>query len=198
MGKQVKIEAFQGEQIKTLIPEIARLRIEVFQEYPFLYKGDEEYEKRYLDKFSHAKGAILVVAFDDEKIVGVSTGLPFSYESKEVQAPFVRAGLDPKSYFYFGESVLRKEYRGLKIGHTFFDLREAHARKLGTFSDICFCTVVRSENDPRRPKDYTTLEGFWKKRGYQKQPELTCFITWQEIDEKEESPKEMVFWTKKL
>src|SRR5579872_2794788 len=143
MEKKIRVEAFQGEKIGAMIPEIAKLRIGIFREYPFLYDGDEEYEKRYLEKFSHAKGAIVVIAFDHQEIIGASTALPFTYEKEEVQAPFKRAKLDPKHYFYIGEVVLQKAYRGLKIGQKFLDLCEEHARKLGRFSHICFCTVVR-------------------------------------------------------
>jgi hypothetical protein len=34
------------------IPELARLRMEIFHEYPFLYAGDVEYEYRYLKKYA--------------------------------------------------------------------------------------------------------------------------------------------------
>jgi hypothetical protein len=194
----IKIRAFTGSGIKTYIPSIAKLRIEVFKEYPFLYMGDMEYETRYLKKYTQCKEAIAVLIFDGAKIVGASTGLPLEDETEEVQKPFVDHGLNPSEYFYFGESILLQPYRGRGLGHHFFDLREAHAKHLKRFKHTCFCTVSRPKNHPRRPKDHMPLETFWKKRGYTEHPEFKCAIYWKDMDEDKESPKPMVFWTKDL
>jgi len=194
----IKIRSFTGAGVKTYIPSIAKLRIEVFKEYPFLYVGDMEYETRYLKKFIQCKEAIAVLIFDGPKIVGASTGLPLEDEGLEVQKPFLEHNQNPADYFYFGESVLLHPYRGRGLGHHFFDLREAHVKHLKRFKYICFCTVMRQKNHPRRPKDHMPLENFWKKRGYAEHPELKCSIAWKDMDDDEESQKPMVFWTKDL
>lgn len=193
-----KIVSYHGDEIKKFIPEIARLRIEIFREYPFLYEGNLDYEKKYLKKFETATEAIIVLAFDNDQIIGASTGLPFSYEDATLKRTFVNAGRKPDDYFYFGESILRRQYRGLGIGNHFFDEREKHARHLKRFSHICFCTAKRPENDPMRPKEYRKLNSFWEKRGYKEHPELHAQISWKEIGEAQESPKEMIFWIKEL
>jgi GNAT superfamily N-acetyltransferase len=196
--KEIKILSYTGESIRQFLPDIARLRMEVFLEYPFLYAGDENYEMKYLEKFITSKDAVAAIAFDGKKIIGASTGLPFTAESQDLQKPFTETGLHPKDYFYFGESVLQKQYRRLGIGHRFFDEREKHARKLGRFKYLCFCTVKRAANDPRRPPDFVPHHRFWQKRGFKEHPELTCMLAWQEIGEKHETLKEMVFWIKQL
>jgi hypothetical protein len=113
---KIKILSFTGSDVKDLIPQIARLRIEVFHEYPFLYVGDYEYEKCYLKKFLKMKDGIVVAAFDQDELIGLSTGFPFIYESDNLKEVFLPNHRNPKDYFCFGESVLRKSYRGLGIG----------------------------------------------------------------------------------
>ncbi len=194
----IKVIPYTGSEAKKFIPEIARLRMEIFREYPFLYIGDYEYETKYLHKFISAKDAIVVVAWNGDEIIGVSTGLPFAFESAEVKKPFVEHGLLPNDYFYYGESVLQKKHRKKGIGHLFYVEREKHVRNLKVFKAICFCTVERDKEDPRRPADFKPLNGFWAKEGFIQHPELTCQIPWQEIDEPSETPKTMVYWIKNL
>jgi GNAT superfamily N-acetyltransferase len=194
----IRILSFTSSDVNDLIPQIARLRIEVFPEYPFLYIGNYEYEMRYLKKFLTMKDAIVVAAFDNDELIGISTGFPFIYEDENLKKVLISHHRNPQNYFCFGESVLRKSYRGLGIGKAFFDQREAHVQHLNKYHYICFYTVVRPANDPKRPSDYRPLAPFWKSRGYTEHPELIGIISYQETGEAEETPKQMVFWIKEL
>ncbi len=198
MDPTIHVVSVTGEKVKSLIPEIARLRIEVFKEYPFLYIGDLAYEERYLAKFLTMQDGIAVAAFDGDLLVGISTGYPFRYESKNLTEVLSNSGRNPNEYFCFGESVLRKTYRGLGIGKKFFDEREAHVRSLKEYPYICFYTSARPLDDPKKPADYRPLGPFWESRGFVYQPELIGSVSYQEIGEKEETPKKMVFWIKKI
>jgi hypothetical protein len=84
------------------------------------------------------------------------------------------------------------------LGVKFFETRENHASRLGGFTTTAFCAVQRPDDHPRRPKDYVSLESFWEKRGYQKRADMTAQIHWQDLDEREETPKPMMFWLKSL
>jgi GNAT superfamily N-acetyltransferase len=194
----IKIISFTGSDVNDLIPQIARLRIEVFPEYPFLYIGNYDYEMRYLKKFLTMQDAIVVVAFDGDELIGISTGFPFIYEADNLKEVLISNQRNPNDYFCFGESVLRKSYRGLGIGKAFFDQREAHVKRLDRYRYICFYTIIRPDNDPKRPADYRPLASFWKSRGYIEHPELIGTIAYQEIGETQETPKQMVFWIKEL
>jgi GNAT superfamily N-acetyltransferase len=198
MNKNLKIVAFTDDQVMDLIPEIAALRIDVFAEYPFLYVGDLEYEKRYLKKFISMDDAIVVAAFDEKTIVGISTAYPFQYESEYLTNVFIESGLSPQDYYCFGESVLKKQYRGQGIGKAFFAERENFARSLQKFSHLCFYTSIRPLDDPKKPLDYRPLDPFWKAQGFQKHPNLIGMVSYQEIGSAVETPHPMVFWTKKL
>ena len=111
-----------------------------------------------------------MLAFDDGRVVGASTGVPLAHEGAAFQAPFLTRGIDVDSVFYFGESVLLPEYRGRGIGHRFFDEREGLARSLRRFAWTAFAAIDRDEGDPRRPPRHRGNEALWNKRGYVRQP----------------------------
>lgn len=194
----LELKRLSGEALNQFIPELAKLRIQVFRDFPYLYDGDPDYEARYLQTYIEAPDSVIVLAFDGDKVVGASTGIPLKYETDEVKAPFIKAGIDVDSVFYCGESVLLSQYRGQGAGVAFFDHREQHARELGGYEYSCFCGVQRSDDHPRRPAGFRPLDNFWRKRGYEKHPELHTTFSWKELDEEHESPKPMTFWMKKL
>ena len=197
MTGRAVVETLAGSAVERAIPDLARLRIEVFRDFPYLYDGDFDYERRYLRKFAQLPESTLVIARDGEAIVGASTGLPMINAGAEVAQPFRAAGLDPALYYYFGESVLLSAYRGQGIGVAFFARREERAREL-RFGHATFCAVDRTADHPRRPKDYVPLDAFWTHRGYVKRADLVATFSWKEIGEAEESPKTLTFWMKAL
>lgn len=196
MSQNIRIERYSGKALEQYIPELARLRIEVFYDFPYLYDGDLDYEKEYLQTYINCPESVIVIAFDSDKVIGASTAIPMKYETDDVKRPFIKFGYNPDEIFYCGESVLNKNYRGLGIGVRFFEQREAHAEQLGGFKHICFCCVERPLDHPRRPADYVPLDKFWNKRGYVKHPELTTTYVWKDLDEDKETPKPMTFWLK--
>jgi GNAT superfamily N-acetyltransferase len=194
----ITVTSLTGEDIKSVLPDLARLRIIVFRDWPYLYDGTLEYEEEYLAKFAKAKGAVCVIARDGDLIVGASTGAPMVEHADEFGEPFKKAGYDLSKIFYCGESVLLTSHRGHGLGHSFFEHREAQAYKLGGFTHSTFCRVVRPDNHPLKPKDYRPLDGFWSKRGYAPVQGLVATYKWQDIDQKEETVHDMQFWMKKL
>lgn len=194
----LRLERLSGAKLNHYIPELAQLRIQVFRDWPYLYDGDLAYEEKYLQTYIEAPDSVIVLAFDGDKVVGASTGIPLKHETDEVKAPFIAAGYDVDKIFYCGESVLLSDYRGQGAGVAFFDHREAHAEAIGNFEYSCFCGVQRPIDHPRRPSDYVPLDDFWRKRGYEKYPTLNTTFSWKELDEQEESPKPMTFWMKKI
>lgn len=200
MAQTLRTETLTGQDpaLASFLQDIARLRIEVFREFPYLYAGSLEYEQKYLTTYTQCADSVVVLARDGEEVVGVSTGLPLLAETPEVQQPFIEHGFSPREVFYCGESVLRRAYRGRGLYKSFFQGREEHARSLGGFRWMALCGVVRAPDHPRRPPDYAPLDPVWQKFGYQKHPELVTHFDWQDLDESSASPKEMVFWLKAL
>src|SRR6476619_4952182 len=136
------LDVLTGDAIEPALPDIARLRIAVFRDFPYLYDGSLDYEREYLSAFAVAPGAVIVVVRDGGRIVGASTGLPLAAEHAAFRDPVARAGIDVGQVFYCAESVLLPDYRGRGFGGAFFDVREAHARALG-LRMASFCAVIR-------------------------------------------------------
>lgn len=193
----IAIKTVVGAQIEPYLADLARLRIEIFRDFPYLYDGNLAYETQYLRTYSQTIDSIVILAFDNDKIIGASTALPLSAETENVTQPFINQGFNISEFLYLGESVLEKNYRNQGIGVRFFEERETHARHLNK-KYTTFCAVERPHDHPRRPANYIPLDNFWHHRGYSKQNQLVTTFSWQNLDENTESPKLMTFWLKKL
>jgi GNAT superfamily N-acetyltransferase len=193
----LSFETLAGAALHPLLPDLARLRIAVFRDWPYLYEGDEAYERRYLRAYADAPGAAVVVCRDGERVVGAATCEPMTQGHAPVRAVFEAAGLDPAGFCYFGESVLLAPYRGRGAGVRFFAEREAHARALG-LRFAAFCGVVRDPADPRRPAGHVPLDDFWRNRGYTPRPDLAVTFDWTEVGASAETPHRLTFWMKAL
>jgi len=181
----------------AVLPDLARLRIAVFRDWPYLYDGTLDYEHRYLSHFIDEDGAVLVVARDGDVIIGMATASPMTGQDDEIKAPFERARHDFTRLHYFGESVLLPAWRGQGIGHAFFDHREAGARAAGAKA-ACFCGVVRAADHPLRPDDVRDLAPFWKKRGYAPMEGMIAHYDWKDVGQSEETRHPMQFWHRML
>lgn len=198
MNQQLTYITRQGPEIESVFDDLAALRIAVFHDYPYLYEGTVSYEKEYLKTYSSAERAFLFAVYDGSKMVGATTCIPLVDETADVIKPFEDAGFDLNKIFYFGESILLSEYRGMGIGHRFFDERENHARSFQQYDLTCFCSVKREENHPKKPINYRPNDVFWTKRGYREEPTLVSTMEWPDIGEKESSKKQMIFWLRSL
>jgi len=180
------------------LPALGALRIRVFREYPYLYDGNEAYEREYLSIYRNSQQSRTFLVTDAAgSLVGATTCLPLEDEGEEFQAPFLAQGHRVEDICYFGESILLPKWRGQGLGKTFFRLRENHARAIGK-THTAFCAVDRPGNHPRRPAGYRPLDSFWIAQGYTKQPDLRAVFHWKEIEEPVESPKSLTFWIKCL
>ena len=120
----VTFKRLSGAAIVPFVRDLARLRIDIFREYPYLYDGDEDYELNYLKTYVQSPRSIVMLVFDGNRLVGATTGLPMADETTEFQRPFLDRDLDVRGIFYCGESVLRPSCRGRGIYRQLFRARE--------------------------------------------------------------------------
>jgi GNAT superfamily N-acetyltransferase len=194
----LRIEPATGAALQRALPALARLRIDIFREWPYLYEGSLDYEQNYIERFTRLAGGVIVVASDAGEPVGAATAAPMEGQNPDVTAPFLQRGHDLSKLFYFGESVLKRAYRGRGIGHAFFDRREAVARAIPGVEEASFSGVVRPPDDPRRDPNYRPLDGFWRKRGYAPVEGLVGHYSWTDIGDKEPTRKPMQFWMRRF
>jgi GNAT superfamily N-acetyltransferase len=193
----IDVRTLTGAALEAALGDVASLRITVFRDWPYLYDGDYDYERNYLQAYRDDPRAILVGAFDGARLVGASTGGPLINHANDFADAFQGSGIDLETVFYCAESVLLSDYRGQGIGHAFFDQREAHARALG-FQNVAFCAVKRPDDHPARPADYRSLDVFWRGRGYAPLDGVIAQFYWKDIGQPEQTAKPLQFWMRSL
>lgn len=186
----------RGAAIEPWLEELGRLRIEVFQEFPYLYEGDLDYERNYLRVYLGSPRSLVVLLEHEGRLVGASTCLPLEDEGPAFQAPFLRAGMDVATVFYLGESVILPAYRGHGAGHEFFQRRERQAQVLESLRFTAFCAVDRPDDHPARPEGYRPLDAFWTRMGYAARPDLRCEFPWKEVGDTRETTHTLTYWLK--
>lgn len=192
----VAVRVLTGDALAEALPDVARLRIDVFRDWPYLYDGDADYERDYLRAYQ-SPGAVVVAAMDGDRIVGAATGAPMSDHATDFGAAFADRPEPLSDIFYCAESVLLRAYRGHGLGHAFFDAREDHARALGARWSA-FCSVIRPADHPMRPAHYWPLDAFWRKRGYAPLPGVVAQFAWKDLGQATETEKTLQFWMKPL
>ena len=193
----MKLETLTGTALTDALEDIARLRIAVFRDWPYLYEGTLESEREYLQAYEQSERAIALAVYDGDWLVGASTGAPLSEHIGDFARAFANTSIDIDTVFYCGESVLLPRYRGRGLGHRFFDEREDYARGMG-FEKICFASVVRPPDHPLRPSAYRPLDPFWKKRGYKRLAGVVAQFTWKDVDQPVETEKPLQMWARDL
>jgi len=194
----MEIRLLHGAAIAPYIDDLARLRLAVLSEFPYLYDGNPDYDADYLASFVHSARSLVVLALDDGRVVGASTALPLMDGTPAFRQLFRAQGRDPASVYFFGESLVLPQYRGQGLGVRFFIERESYAHTLAEFDYCVFCAVERPGVHPRRPPDYKPLQGFWRNRGFLHEPSLRTTCAWRDLGEQAASEKIMSFWLKEL
>lgn len=201
-GQTFNLKVLTSDQVNTYLNDIASFRIKYFKDFPYMYEGNMDYEQKYIGGFVKDKKAILVVAVKDNQIVAVSTALPLISDADilgDAPKKFLEKGLNPKDFFYYGEIIIKPEYRGLGVAKAIMSIQEAFAKNLN-YKKITLSTVVRSKDDPRAPIDYISSDIVWHNLGFKKEdifmeyewPTIIDQVTVRSIENR------MVFWTKTI
>lgn len=196
--RMMKFHRLKGIEARKFLKPLAELRLKVFWDYPYLYEGSPDYEKKYLETYFKAEHSFIFLIEDSGRIIGATTGILASEEEDNFKKPFLQHGLNPQEVFYFGESVLLPEYRGRGFGKLFFEEREKYARSLTGVKVLSFCAVERASDHPEKPHGYRGLDTFWQNMGFHKEPGLTTTYSWKDRNEKNETPKKMQYWIKTI
>ena len=88
----IEVKSYIGTNALPYLSDLARLRIEVFREFPYLYDGTVASEEALLSTFAESEESIFVIAFADGEMVGVSTGIPLREEPIAVRQPWETGG----------------------------------------------------------------------------------------------------------
>ena len=185
----------QGKEIYPYIQDLARLRISIFREYPYLYDGNDTYEAKYLSKFSEVEDTYVVLIFDNDKVIGAFTGIPIRFEDETIVKHIPQDKVNDT--YYLSEILLDKNYRGKGIGAQLLHQLEDKIISLKKYKRFYFASVIRPEDHPEKPKEYRSLDTMWLSNGYQP-TSFTCTLSWKEISEEVETEKTLALWEKEI
>ncbi len=195
---ELKELSLRGQEIERYIDDLGSLRIQVFAEWPYLYKGDLNYERNYLKTYTHSERSFIFMLTDQGRVVGATTAIHLEDETPEFKAPFVNNGYDLNTILYFGESLLLPQYRGFGYGKKFMEKRLEFANAFPNIKTVAFCAVQRNNEDPRRPNNHRSLDTFWKQTGFIPNEKLIAHYTWQDIGDTNPTTKPLKFWLKNI
>lgn len=198
----LRIDIYVGADSLEFIETVSKVRIDVFKDYPYLYEGDLEYEKKYVQGYTADSKAMIAIARIDGKIAGVSTGIPLISDSEivaDAKKVFAKDQVDIGDYYYYGEIIVLPEFRGKSIASRLYAEQDAVVKTWG-FKHVCILTVVREQDHPLKPENYKSPDSMWKHLGFFRN-NLTVEYHWPtiQIDKTvRDVNNTLEFWTKSL
>lgn len=198
----ISVEIVVGSDIQKYIDYVSALRISTFKDYPYLYKGSLNYEKKYIENYILDNKATLAFAKVNNKIAGISTGIPLASNSeivKDIQVIFHKNNIDISRYYYYGETIVLPAYRRQGLTTMLYQKQNELVRNWG-FKYTTILTVMREDDDPLKPKGYQKPDEIWKHLGFYKNG-LVCAHNWptiQKSGEVIEAYNKLELWVKNL
>lgn len=195
--ENITFQLVKGVDTMQYIDTLAEKRIDAFKAFPYLYLGDLQQEKDFLNKFCQSKNARMVIIQSQKSIIGLATASPLKEAFEQCQNAFKPTAFQIDQMLYIGECIIDKEFQHQGLGRTVNALLEDEA-KLNDFKFATFCSVIRPLNDGRIPENYYQPADIFKKFGYTKHEDIRCAFEWPMVPSGQTQKNEMVFWVKSL
>lgn len=187
----------QGDDVKSVIPAVAELRLTIFREYPYLYDGTLSDELEYLKRYATVKGGMVVCAMYEGRVVGAVTGIPLDAEDEAFLTPLRTAGEDVAGCYYVGEALLFPPWRDSGLGSRLLDTLVCEVESWGCYNRLVCATICRDPSDPRKPEAFIPIDGFCQRHGFILHPDLVASVSWRE-EGGGVCPHDLVFWMRSL
>ncbi len=198
----IRIEAFKGSAINPYVQKLAELRVREFYNFPYLYVGTIEEDAHYSQRYAEDEKALLVVAFENNQVIGLYSGIPFNsnmsflheWEEQALQQDFELEG-----YYYLGELIVEKTWRNKRIGSQIIEMFFEEINQLG-YKKMAGVTAIRPRNHPLRPEGYQDTDEVWPKFGLHK-TNVTLSVNYptrQADGSVKDETNEMALWVKEL
>ncbi len=198
----INITLFEGKHIRPFVEDILRFRVRAFKEYPYLYEADLKHEKSYAQEYANDPQGLLAVAFEGNKVVGLSTGIPLKSASPnvaELKQMMLEKGIDFKRAYYYGEAILLPEYQGQGLTTQLYAAKEDKIKSWG-YTRAYLLTVKRPPKHPLKPVNYQSPDALWKHLGFKKLPQFKISFRWNMVVDKattcREIENDMELWQK--
>ena len=195
--KGLRILGVRGPEARPFFEDLARLRIGLFREFPYLYEGTTEYEKEYLETYFSCPQALVLLVLSGDALVGFSSSIPLVHECAEIRRPFEDCELDLADYLYLGEAMLEAPHRRQGILRVFFEHQE-QAALTGGMRFTTLMTVDRPDDHPLRPAGHVSMDVLLKHFGYAGIPGCAVRMAWPRIDTGRIELNALSLWSKNL
>ncbi len=195
--QKFRYEIYRGSETAKVADSLYYLAVTVFREFPYLFEPNPETKENHMERYAKMKNSFALLIYDGGKLAGASTASLLKEEVDMVRVPYENAGFDPDKTFYFGESMLLPEYRGMGNYKKIMSERINEAVESGA-NKASFISVVRPDNHPLKPKDYMHLKSIWNRYGFFENPHVNMKWTWKDVDKPQADLKSLTAWVKDL
>lgn len=193
----IDVRLLTGAAIAEVLDELATLRLTIFEEYPYLYRGRREDELAYLRGYAAAPEACALLTRAGDAVIGALTGMPLLQEDAPLRDAFAGSTFNLEDIYYVGELLFFPAWRNAGLGQSLLAQLASHLRRRGRYRTLTCATVERPEDHPRRPTDYLPIDRFLARAGFTRLPGITATFTWRETDRVKRAHV-MQFWGKEL
>ena len=194
----IRVEPLYGAQIGNYVNEISEICLKGYKAYPYLFQDTLFEQAQYVNKTYVGKSeSRACIAFKGNEVIGIAMGIPLSLTEVKYQAPFKEKGYPVENFFYWGELVVLPEEQKQKTGELIYKTMGEKILE-NRFDSLCFCTIERPDDHPKRPDDYQPLDNLWRKLGFEKHDELSFTGQWREDLNGDEIDHPMVYWIRKI
>lgn len=168
----IKIKVFKEKETAPYVHLLSKMRVEAFQEFPYLYVSESvEADLPYTQCYT-LKHGLLVVAFEDQEVVGMYSAMPMTTKTEFLQAwslSLEAAGINTKKCFYAGEVIVAPSMKRRGIGVALLRRLVEEVSALG-YETMMGVTSIRAPDHPLRPEGYFDSDVVWAAGGYKKLP----------------------------
>lgn len=189
-----------NKDIEKYIDLIAQWRIEYFREFPYLYQGNLDYERKYLRHYALDPKATVIVARHQNEILAAVTGIPLSSETSIIaDLKHLHKDVSLDEYYYLGEIIIPPRFRRIGLMRSLCEKQELIVKEWG-FSKMCLLTVDREKDHPLAPANYKSSDDKFAHLGYHK-TNMTIELHWSTIqadDSVKDKENPLVMWVKSL
>lgn len=197
----VVIELFVGIQMLSLLPMASQWFMQMYQEFPYLYQGNDSYEHDYTKMYHDVAHAVMAVASVENTYVGMALGLPvYAVDFVPLGALLQEKGYCPQQVFYISDVIVQEKYRKLGIATQLMRVMQEQALSWG-YTSLCLATVVRDSSHPLCPSTFQSSDRLWLKLGFLKTDILLEPIIWPTVQPDgtvQDYANSMVLWIKSI
>lgn len=180
----------------SLARPLADLKGEYFAEYPYLQPRTPDLDLNIVRSILMDPAAIVVTAFDGDKLVGANLSLPASIgNAAHAVKWFERNGLDVSKWLHSLYILNRPGYRAQGVSAAMREALDAEAIRQGYEGRIA---MVLDRHDEKAPEGYRHPRGYFLKQGYEEMDVPPLKMGWTDIGDTESTVKQYLFMAKRL